>query len=183
MAHLPLVCRDREDGHRDWPTMEDAPEEQSWRLDGKSFKEIEIKGASSVALMDRLLRIGEGKILKQLKGISEQVKAIEDDYLAMNDEELRGQTGDFRSRFEKGETLESLLPESFATVAGGQPPGAGQAAFRRPDHGWRRATPGQHRGDEDRRGQDPGFNRTGLPQRAHRSRRTHRDRQRLPGQA
>ena len=50
--------------------------------------------------MDRLLRIGEGKILKQLKGISEQVKAIEDDYLAMNDEELRGQTGDFRSRFE-----------------------------------------------------------------------------------
>ena len=69
-----------------------------------------------MALMDRLLRIGEGKILKQLKGISEQVKAIEDDYLAMSDEELRGQTGDFRSRFDKGETLESLLPEAFATV-------------------------------------------------------------------
>ncbi|HKF89215.1 MAG TPA: preprotein translocase subunit SecA, partial [Propionibacteriaceae bacterium] len=66
--------------------------------------------------MDRLLRIGEGKILKQLKGVSEQVKAIEDDYLAMSDEELRGQTGDFKSRFDKGETLESLLPEAFATV-------------------------------------------------------------------
>src|SRR5918993_1845652 len=66
--------------------------------------------------MDRLLRVGEGKILRQLKGISVQVKAIEDDYLAMSDDELRGQTGDFRSRFDKGETLESLLPETFATV-------------------------------------------------------------------
>src|SRR5919107_3150729 len=70
----------------------------------------------SVALMDRLLRIREGKILKQLKGISVQVNAIEDDYRAMRDDELRGQTGDLRSRPEKGETLESLLPEAFATV-------------------------------------------------------------------
>src|SRR5215216_5992955 len=66
--------------------------------------------------MDRLLRIGEGKILKQLKGIADQVNAIEDDYLAMSDEELRGQTGDLRSRHERGEVLESLLPEAFATV-------------------------------------------------------------------
>ena len=69
-----------------------------------------------MALMDRLLRIGEGKILRQLKGISEQVKAIETDYLAMSDDELRGQTGDFKTRFDQGETLESLLPEAFATV-------------------------------------------------------------------
>ena len=66
--------------------------------------------------MDRLLRIGEGKILKQLKGISDQVRSIEDDYVAMSDDELRGQTGDFKSRYERGETLESLLPEAFAAV-------------------------------------------------------------------
>jgi preprotein translocase subunit SecA len=66
--------------------------------------------------MDRLLRIGEGKILKQLKGIADQVRSIEDDYVAMSDDELRGQTGDFKSRYERGETLESLLPEAFATV-------------------------------------------------------------------
>jgi preprotein translocase subunit SecA len=66
--------------------------------------------------MDKLLRFGEGKILKQLKGISVQVSSIEDDFVAMSDDELRGQTGDFRARFEKGETLESLLPEAFATV-------------------------------------------------------------------
>ena len=69
-----------------------------------------------MALMDRLLRFGEGKILKQLKGIANQVNSIEDDFVAMSDDELRGQTADFRARFEKGETLESLLPEAFATV-------------------------------------------------------------------
>jgi preprotein translocase subunit SecA len=66
--------------------------------------------------MDKLMRIGEGKILRQLKGIANQVNSIEEDYVAMSDDELRGQTADFKSRFEKGEHLESLLPEAFATV-------------------------------------------------------------------
>ena len=69
-----------------------------------------------MALMDRLLRLGEGKLLKQLSNIAKQVNAIEEDFVAMSDEELRGQTGEFRARYEKGETLESLLPEAFATV-------------------------------------------------------------------
>ncbi len=69
-----------------------------------------------MALMDRLLRVGEGKLLRQLSNIAKQVNAIEDDFVAMSDEELRGQTGEFRVRYEKGETLESLLPEAFATV-------------------------------------------------------------------
>jgi preprotein translocase subunit SecA len=72
--------------------------------------------AIDVALMDKLLRFGEGKILRQLKDIASQVASIEEDFVAMSDDELRGQTADFRSRFDKGETLESLLPESFATV-------------------------------------------------------------------
>src|SRR3954453_17188757 len=66
--------------------------------------------------MDRLLRIGEGKLLKQLKNIAEQVNAIEDDFVAMSDDELRGQTAEFKERLEKGETLEQLMPEAFATV-------------------------------------------------------------------
>src|SRR4051795_1423851 len=66
--------------------------------------------------MDRLLRIGEGKILKQLKSIADQVNSIEDDFVAMSDDELRGQTADFKARLEKGETLEQLMPEAFATV-------------------------------------------------------------------
>ena len=69
-----------------------------------------------MALMDRMLRFGEGKTLKRLKGIAEQVNAIEDDFVAMSDDELRGQTADFKQRLEKGETLEQLMPEAFATV-------------------------------------------------------------------
>ena len=56
-----------------------------------------------MALMDRLLRFGEGKLLKQLSNIAKQVNAIEDDFVAMSDEELRGQTAEFRSRYDRGE--------------------------------------------------------------------------------
>ena len=52
--------------------------------------------------MDKLLRFGEGKILRQLKGIASQVASIEGDFEAMSDDELQGQTADFRSRYDKG---------------------------------------------------------------------------------
>ena len=66
--------------------------------------------------MDRLSRFGEGRILKQLKQIANQVNSIEEDFVAMSDDELIGQTADFKQRHENGESLDSLLPESFATV-------------------------------------------------------------------
>ncbi len=68
------------------------------------------------AILDKLLRIGEGKILRQLEGISKAVNAIEDDFVAMSDEELRGMTAEFRERLAKGEELDDLMPEAFATV-------------------------------------------------------------------
>jgi preprotein translocase subunit SecA len=68
------------------------------------------------AILDKLLRIGEGKILRQLEGISQAVNAIEDDFAAMSDEELQGMTVEFRERLEKGETLNDVMPEAFATV-------------------------------------------------------------------
>ncbi|GAB4011564.1 preprotein translocase subunit SecA [Nocardioides ultimimeridianus] len=67
-------------------------------------------------IIDKLLRIGEGKILRQLEGIAKVVNAIEDDFVKMSDEELQGMTAQFRERLEKGETLDDLLPEAFATV-------------------------------------------------------------------
>ncbi len=68
------------------------------------------------AILDKLLRIGEGKILRQLEGISQAVNAIEADFVAMSDEELRGMTDEFRERLGKGESLDDLMPEAFATV-------------------------------------------------------------------
>ena len=68
------------------------------------------------AIIDKLLRIGEGKILRELEAISKTVNAIEDDFVKMSDDELRGMTQEFRSRLEKGETLDDLMPEAFAVV-------------------------------------------------------------------
>jgi len=69
-----------------------------------------------VGFMDRLLSVGEGRTLKRLEKIAQQVTSIEDDYLEMDDEELRAQTDDFKQRHDNGESLDSLLPEAFATV-------------------------------------------------------------------
>jgi preprotein translocase subunit SecA len=66
--------------------------------------------------MDKILRAGEGKTLRTLDSIARQVNAIEDDFVAMSDEELRALTGEYRARLEQGETLDDLLPEAFATV-------------------------------------------------------------------
>ena len=67
-------------------------------------------------LLDTILHMGEGKIIKKLQVVADQVSAIEDDYIEMSDEELKSQTADFRTRFENGEDLDSLMPEAFATV-------------------------------------------------------------------
>ena len=68
------------------------------------------------AILDKILRIGEGKILRQLESITRAVNAIEDDFVAMSDEELQGQTALFKQRLADGETLDDLMPEAFATV-------------------------------------------------------------------
>ncbi|MDP9445164.1 MAG: preprotein translocase subunit SecA [Actinomycetota bacterium] len=68
------------------------------------------------ALLDKILRIGEGKVLRHLEAVARQVNAIEDDFVAMSDAELRRQTADFRQRLDNGESLEELMPEAFAAV-------------------------------------------------------------------
>jgi preprotein translocase subunit SecA len=68
------------------------------------------------AFFDRILRAGEGKTLRQLSKIATEVNGLEPEFSAMSDEELRGMTDEFRERFERGEALDDLLPEAFATV-------------------------------------------------------------------
>jgi len=81
------------------------------------------------AILDSILRAGEGKILRQLKRISEQVNSVEDDFVAMSDAELRAMTDEFRQRYADGETLDDLLPEAFATVREAARRTLGQRAF------------------------------------------------------
>jgi len=68
------------------------------------------------AFVDKILRAGEGRILRELSKISDSVNAQESRFVAMSDDELRGQTAIFQDRYSKGETLDELLPEAFAVV-------------------------------------------------------------------
>ncbi|MFG1703572.1 preprotein translocase subunit SecA [Nonomuraea sp. M3C6] len=68
------------------------------------------------AILDKILRAGEGKILRKLKRIADQVNSIEDDFTSLSDAELRTLTDEFKQRYTDGETLDDLLPEAFATV-------------------------------------------------------------------
>jgi preprotein translocase subunit SecA len=70
----------------------------------------------SVSVLDKILRAGEGKILRTLESLAAQVNALEEHYIAMTDEELRSLTADFKLRISNGETLDDLLPEAFAAV-------------------------------------------------------------------
>jgi len=69
-----------------------------------------------IPIIDRLLRVGEGRVLKRLEVIAKQVNAIEEDFEKLTDEELRGETEVFRKRLGDGETLDGILPEAFAAV-------------------------------------------------------------------
>src|SRR6478736_833672 len=69
-----------------------------------------------MAVIEKLLRAGEGRTLKKLQGIAKQVNALEADFEKLTDEELRDETKGFRERLDKGETLDMLLPEAFAAV-------------------------------------------------------------------
>jgi preprotein translocase subunit SecA len=80
-------------------------------------------------ILDSILRAGEGKILRQLRRISEQINSVEDDFVAMSDAELRAMTDEFRQRYAAGESLDDLLPEVFATVREAARRTLGQRAF------------------------------------------------------
>jgi preprotein translocase subunit SecA len=80
-------------------------------------------------IIDSVLRAGEGRILRKLKRISEQINSIEDEFVAMSDADLRGLTGEFRQRYADGETLDELLPEAFAAVREAAKRTLGQRAF------------------------------------------------------
>jgi preprotein translocase subunit SecA len=67
-------------------------------------------------MLERILRFGEGKRLKEFVAKAEQVNAHADEFKELSDAELRALTDEFRQRLADGETLDDLLPEAFAAV-------------------------------------------------------------------
>jgi hypothetical protein len=66
--------------------------------------------------VEKLLRAGEGRVVKKLATIAKQVNVLEDDFVRLTDAELREETDRFKARLADGETLDALLPEAFAVV-------------------------------------------------------------------
>ena len=69
-----------------------------------------------VDIVDKALRMGEGRQIKKLEHVAQATDALEDEIAALNDEELKGQTAKFKQRLDNGESLDKLMPEAFATV-------------------------------------------------------------------
>ena len=69
-----------------------------------------------MSVLNKILRAGEGKILRKLHRIADQVTSIEEDFINLSDAELRALTDEYKERYADGESLDDLLPEAFATV-------------------------------------------------------------------
>jgi preprotein translocase subunit SecA len=69
-----------------------------------------------VSLLDKILRAGEGRAVKELVKISVQVNKFEQEISSLDDQSLRAKTDSFKERVNKGETLDLILPEAFAVV-------------------------------------------------------------------
>ncbi len=56
------------------------------------------------------------KVLKEIKPLVDKINALEGAISALSNDELKAKTTEFKERIKNGETLDSLLPEAFATV-------------------------------------------------------------------
>ena len=67
-------------------------------------------------VFEKLLRAGEGRVVKRLEAVAAQVNTLEEDFEKLTDAELRAETDTFKKRLADGATLDSILPEAFAAV-------------------------------------------------------------------
>ena len=66
--------------------------------------------------LSKVLRMGEGRKIKRLQKIAEEVLALEPEMADLTDEELKAKTDEFKQRIADGETVDDLLYEAFAVA-------------------------------------------------------------------
>ena len=69
-----------------------------------------------MGFLDKIFGSYNDRELKKLKPIVDSIEALEAEYAAKTDEELRAKTDEFKRRLAEGETLDDILPEAFATA-------------------------------------------------------------------
>ena len=67
-------------------------------------------------LLEKIIGSYSDRELKRIRPIADAVMALEEEYKALSEQELKAKTKEFRERLQSGETLDDLLPEAFATV-------------------------------------------------------------------
>jgi preprotein translocase subunit SecA len=68
------------------------------------------------ALARKIFGTANDRVVKTLSKTVAQINALEPEVAKLSDDELRGRTQQFRDRLTKGETLDDILPDAFATV-------------------------------------------------------------------
>ncbi len=67
-------------------------------------------------MFSRIFGSRNDRVLKRMQKVVEKINKLEEDIKSLSDEQLKDKTTEFRDRLNNGETLEQLLPESFAVV-------------------------------------------------------------------
>lgn len=69
-----------------------------------------------IKLLTKVFGSSNDRTLRRMRKSVEQINKMEPDFEKLSDDELKAKTVEFRARLEKGEELDSLIPEAFATV-------------------------------------------------------------------
>ena len=69
-----------------------------------------------MGLFTKLFGTPSQRELKKIQPIVDKILALEAEYKALSEEELKGKTAEFKQRYAEGETLDELLPEAFAAI-------------------------------------------------------------------
>ena len=69
-----------------------------------------------MSLVTKIFGTRSEREIKRIMPLVQKIDDLEDSYRRLTDEELKHKTVEFRERLARGETLDDILPEAFATV-------------------------------------------------------------------
>ena len=101
-------------------------------------------------IIEKIFGTHSERELKSVYAIADKIESYRPQMQALSDEELRGKTKEYKERLAKGETLDDLLPEAFATVREAAKRVLGHGALPGTADRWYRSSSGTYRRDEDR---------------------------------
>ena len=64
-------------------------------------------------LFNKLVGDSNEKALKDIQPLVDEISSLEPEFEKLSDEELKGVTADYRSRYNGGESLDDILPEAL----------------------------------------------------------------------